>query len=115
MPTPGIVYKDLLPPGHEAVTVPDRTYPDKTYPETTYPERTEQATSMRQNPTASHALAQQALNADVHVQGVAQQYHDEEVVDLGWNEPKELIAAPLVGGVDNEELWKLIRRFNKVY
>jgi len=110
MPTPGIVYKDLVPPGHstEIVTEHDRTYPDKTYPG-----RTEQATTMRQNPTASHALAQEALNADVL--GVAQQNHGEEVVDLGWNEPKELIAAPLVGGVDNEELWKLIRRFNKVY
>jgi hypothetical protein len=78
----------------------------------TDPDKTEQAASLTQNPTASHALAQEALDADVR--GVAQQEHDQEVVDLGWNEPKELIAAPLVGGMDNEELWMLTRRFNKV-
>jgi len=46
--------------------------------------------------------------------GVAQLPHNEEVKDLGWNEPKEDIAAPLVGGLDNETLWMLVRRFNKV-
>lgn len=48
------------------------------------------------------------------VKGLAQIDHGSEVKDLGWNEPKENIASPLVGGLNNEELWLLIRRFNKV-
>ena len=35
-------------------------------------------------------------------------------MDLGWNEPKEAVAKPLVGGLSNEDLWLLVRRFNKV-
>jgi hypothetical protein len=46
--------------------------------------------------------------------GFAQHPHDDEVVDLGWNKPKEDVPAPLVGGIGNEDLWLLIRRFNKV-
>ena len=61
------------------------------------------------NATLSHALA-----VDDHAEkGHAQQNHEKEVRDLGWNEPKQEIAAPLVGGMDNEELWLLIRRFDK--
>ena len=47
--------------------------------------------------------------------GYAQQMNKEfEAKDLGWNKPQENIASPLVGGLRNEELWILIRRFNKV-
>ena len=80
----------------------------------TDPYRTEHATSMTQEPTLSHSLAQQAAVNDDMPKGAAQIMHDKEVVDLGWNEPRENIAAPLVGGMNNEELWMLIRRFNKV-
>lgn len=66
--------------------------------------------ALGQEPTASHALAL----ADHDEKGAAQQDHDAEVQDLGWNEPKEKVAQPLVGGMDNEELWLLVRRFNKV-
>lgn len=67
--------------------------------------------SMAEEPTLSHALA-----VDDHEEkGRAQLDHEEEdVVDLGWNEKKERIAAPLVGGLNNEDLWLLVRRFNKV-
>lgn len=62
-------------------------------------------------PTDSHALA----NAEHEEKGVAQLNHGEtEVKDLGWNEPQGALPAPLVGGLENEELWTLIRRFNKV-
>lgn len=64
-------------------------------------------------PTESHALA----TADHDDKGIAQQHGqqnpDEEVKDLGWNEPPEKVPAPLVGGLRNEELWTLVRRFNK--
>jgi hypothetical protein len=65
---------------------------------------------MTDEPTLSHALAQ-----DDHDQkGMAQQDHDHEVLDLGWNEKKQNIMQPLVGGMDNETLWMLVRRFDKV-
>ncbi|KAK3400605.1 hypothetical protein B0T20DRAFT_476722 [Sordaria brevicollis] len=59
--------------------------------------------------TLSHALATE----DHKLKGAAQLESEKEVRNLGWNEPKQEIAAPLVGGIDNEELWLLIRRFNK--
>lgn len=63
-------------------------------------------------PTESHALAQ----ADHFEKGASQMQHFEtEVKDLGWNEKPEDVPAPLVGGLDNEELWTLVRRFNKVF
>lgn len=92
----GVVYKDLLPLPDENSAVNE-------------PHKHEAANSLREEPTASHALA----NADHEIKGVAQQNHGEEVRDLGWNEPKSQIAAPLVGGLENEELWVLVRRFNK--
>jgi len=45
--------------------------------------------------------------------GQAQEPHEAEVKDLGWQEPVSKIANPLVGGLPNEELWVLIRRFDK--
>jgi hypothetical protein len=63
-------------------------------------------------PTFSHTLAAEARDE----KGLAQQgngHAKQHVRDLGWNEKKEDIAAPLVGGMSNEELWLLVRRFNK--
>ncbi|KAK6083183.1 hypothetical protein SCUP234_04011 [Seiridium cupressi] len=53
-------------------------------------------------------------SATAHTQdpGPAQFKHDEEV-DLGWNHQPEDIPDTLIGGLDNEDLWILIRRFNK--
>ncbi|KAF8247893.1 hypothetical protein K440DRAFT_550127 [Wilcoxina mikolae CBS 423.85] len=65
-------------------------------------------------PTESHALA----TADHEEKGISQLHGQQtsdavEVKDLGWNEPPEKVPAPLVGGLPNEELWMLVRRFNK--
>ena len=61
--------------------------------------------------TDSHALAE----ADHEEKGAAQLDHQAvEVKDLGWNEHHKTVP-PLVGGLPNDELWLLIRRFNKVY
>lgn len=67
------------------------------------------STSLSNAPTDSHALA----NAEHEEQGAAQQNHTAgEVKDLGWFEhPNDI--APLVGGLPNDELWMLVRRFNK--
>lgn len=99
----GVVYQDLHPVGHPAAQ-------PNTYDAPTTSTVTDAAQNLTEEPTASHALAQ----ADVDVKGVAQLAHNAEVKDLGWNEPPENIPAPLVGGMDNEELWVLVRRFNKV-
>lgn len=69
------------------------------------------ATTMTEEPTLSHSLAQG--QGDHEEKGAAQLDHEAEVADLGWNEPAENIAAPLVGGLSNEDLWVLVRRFNK--
>ena len=68
------------------------------------------AGGVQEGPTLSHALATE----DHDQKGHAQLDHEKEVKDLGWNEPKHEIPAPIVGGMDNEELWLLVRRFNKV-
>ena len=62
-------------------------------------------------PTQSHVLA----NADHEEKGAAQMEHNQtEVMDLGWNQEPHEMPKMLVGGLSNEELWTLIRRFNKV-
>ncbi|KAJ6562429.1 hypothetical protein B0H19DRAFT_1288259 [Mycena capillaripes] len=88
--------RDILP-------MPDTVAP------VTDPEHQEVAYSITQSPTDSHALAQ----ADQEEKGAAQEEHDAEVLDLGWNQHPDKVAKPLVSGLDNEELWLLIRRFNK--
>jgi hypothetical protein len=94
---PGTGLKDLIP-------IPSTTHP------VTDPDRKETANALANDTSLSHALA-----TNVHdVQGAAQQDHEKEVLDLGWNERKQDIPQPLVGRMDNEELWLLIRRFNKV-
>ncbi|KAL2166188.1 hypothetical protein VTG60DRAFT_3148 [Thermothelomyces hinnuleus] len=92
----GAVMKDLLP-------IP------ATDPTTTAPDSQTHTDAARDGPTLSHALATEARGA----QGPAQPINDSGVVDLGWNEKKEDITTPLIEGMTNEELWLLIRRFNK--
>ncbi|KAK3064397.1 hypothetical protein LTS18_007545 [Coniosporium uncinatum] len=53
----------------------------------------------------------EAKGAEVH--GAAHQDHEAEVKDLGWHKPEEQIPSPLVGRLPNENLWLLLRRFNK--
>lgn len=55
-------------------------------------------------PTDSHALAT--------VDGA--QVHDDEALDVGWHDRPENMPQPLIEGVGNEEMWMLVRRFNKV-
>ncbi|KAM0335032.1 hypothetical protein ACHAQA_000066 [Verticillium albo-atrum] len=66
-------------------------------------------------PTMSHELADQATNKPLEEKGYAEINHgDVEVKNLGWNtENSNNIPSPLVGGLTNEELWVLVRRFDK--
>ena len=94
----GVAYKDLVPlPDTDAINNPSKR---------------ESAVTLEDGPTASHALA---TSPSAEEPGLVQLGHDEEVKDLGWNQPKEGIPAPLVGGMENEDLWVLVRRFDKVH
>ncbi|KAI2464839.1 hypothetical protein F4781DRAFT_436006 [Annulohypoxylon bovei var. microspora] len=73
------------------------------------PDKHETANSLAEEPTLSHDLA----TNDHEEKGLAQREYDEEVTNLGWNEKKEKFSAPLVGRLGNEDLWLLVRRFNK--
>ncbi|KAI5456021.1 hypothetical protein BGZ63DRAFT_496930 [Mariannaea sp. PMI_226] len=69
-----------------------------------------------ETPTASHALADESAAGDQDdgEKGAAQIDHgDIEVKNLGWNDRVNNVPVPLVGGLDNEALWTLIRRFDK--
>jgi len=75
------------------------------------PAVTETSPAMETGPTDSHALA----TADHDEKGAAQIEHPEpEVKDLGWDKLAEHVPTPVVGGLPNEELWILVRRFNHV-
>lgn len=95
----------------EILPLPETTQP------VTDPGKEELHTDSQEMPTLSHALATAAAHTPEEVMeemGAAQDDHEEEVVDLGWNEPASAIANPLIGGMKNEDLWLLVRRFNKV-
>lgn len=68
----------------------------------------------QENPTISHALADESIQCDSE-QGASQVSHDAiEVQNLGWNADEDAqITQPLVQGLKNEKLWTLIRRFDK--
>lgn len=93
---PGTAIIDLLP-------IPADTQP------VSNPDNVETSNALAEGPSLSHALA----TADHDEKGLAQKDHDDEVLDLGWNQKKQEVSEPLVGGMDNEDLWLLIRRFNK--
>jgi hypothetical protein len=120
MPTPGYVFKDGGPVPDDELTSkntgigehedPLRKRPSST--STNSPINTPTSSNSTLNATTdSHALAV----ADHDIKGAAQVDHNAtEVKDLGWNEHPQNVPKPLVGGLPNEELWLLVRRFNKV-
>lgn len=66
------------------------------------------------NPTASHELAEESKHEDADMKGSCQFNHnDVEVKNLGWNDAVSKVPQPLIGGLKNEDLWTLLRRFNK--
>ncbi|EJD34906.1 hypothetical protein AURDEDRAFT_140476 [Auricularia subglabra TFB-10046 SS5] len=64
-----------------------------------------QTPSDSDTPTDSHALAATATTAV--------KTHDQEALDMGWHEHPQDMAQPLIEGVNNDEIWILVRRFNK--
>ncbi|KAJ5092831.1 hypothetical protein N7456_008692 [Penicillium angulare] len=63
-----------------------------------------------EGPTDSHILSQ----VEQDEKGLSQQAGDAaEITDLGWTQPSEHFDEALIAGLSNEDLWMLIRRFNK--
>ncbi|KAJ5760536.1 hypothetical protein N7520_007692 [Penicillium odoratum] len=63
-----------------------------------------------EGPTDSHVLSQ----VEQDDKGLAQQADDTaEVRDLGWNQPSQHFDEAIIAGLSNEDLWMLIRRFDK--
>ncbi|KAJ5960386.1 uncharacterized protein N7479_007536 [Penicillium vulpinum] len=61
-------------------------------------------------PTDSHVLAQ----VEQDEKGLSQKAGDTpEITNLGWDESPDFIEDSLVAGLSNEDLWMLIRRFDK--
>ncbi len=114
MPMPGYVFKDGGPvpdddlKEHSTIrnTPGDTTRPSTTN-SSTFSTPTS-STSALNAPSDSHALAV----ADHEEKGAAQHNVTDDVKDLGWDaNPKHV--PTMVGGLPNEELWTLIRRFDK--
>ena len=62
-------------------------------------------------PTDSHALA----HAEVEETSLIHTSPDDEATtDIGWQQQPHEFNEPIIGGIPNEDLWMLIRRFNKV-
>ena len=128
MPTPGYVFKDGQPiPDSDAPNQPheigSEIQPKEIVSDNTTTSSQQAADSPAiaspsklsygiDAPTESHALA---FGHDAEIKGAAQEHHFEsEVKDLGWNDHPDNVPKPLVGGLQNEDLWLLVRRFNRV-
>jgi Protein of unknown function (DUF3292) len=118
MPTPGYYFRDsgTTPPAEEESETRRRQLGVGSHSKSPLSSTISPPTSPTRNSppqektTDSHDLAQ----ADHDVKGAAQLAgRTAEVTDLGWRSPPKEIDT-LVGGLPNEELWVLVRRFNRV-
>lgn len=115
MPTPGYVFRDsgCTPPAEEESDTMRRrlTLGNETQTPAYPPSSRAPISPLHQNQTTdSHTLAL----ADHDIKGAAQLAgRTGDVTDLGWRSPPKAVDT-LVGGLPNEELWTLVRRFNRV-
>ena len=114
MPTPGYVFKDGGPVPDDdlkedqaGLNTPGNTTRPSTTNSSTFNTPTS-STSALDAPSDSHALAV----ADHEDKGAAQHNYTDEVKDLGWDSNPKHVPT-MVGGLPNEELWTLVRRFDK--
>ena len=128
MPMPGYVFKDggpipdseLKDPQHQLNHQPGATPVMETKETATTTSPSNSVASTMVTPTSSASASNapsesHALAAGEHEEvGHVQKGHEEgEVRDMGWNDHPKDVPQPLVGGLPNEELWTLVRRFNK--
>ncbi|KAG0159370.1 hypothetical protein PDIDSM_6892 [Penicillium digitatum] len=68
------------------------------------------APEIPEGPTESHVLSQ----VEQDEKGLSQKAGDtEEITNVGWGESPDAIEEPFIAGLSNEDLWMLIRRFDK--
>lgn len=110
MPTPGYYFRDggATPPAEENPNSEFRQRITKAVK----PAKPVTATSkapLGQNTSTSHQLATQEhdLRGAVHEAG-----KEDATTNLGW-QANAVGVDQLVGGLPNDELWTLVRRFNK--
>lgn len=109
MPTPGYYFRDggTTPPA-EMTANPDNEFRQRLV----HSQRPATATGnapLAQQTTTSHQLA----TGNHKLQGAAQEAGKEDgTTNLGWQKNAKGVDT-LVGGISNEDLWMLIRRFNK--
>lgn len=126
MPMPGYVFRDGGPIPDEDLqnrqaSRPPGTIEEQAETRTSTSTNSNSVASIMNTPTSStsasnghsdsHALASAG---DHEMKGAVQVNHEVgEVRDMGWNDHPANVPTPLVGGLPNEELWTLVRRFNK--
>lgn len=107
MPAPGYVFRDggTTPPPEEN---PDSEF-RKRVTDATKPVTATSQAPLGQNTTTSHQLATE----NHEIQGAAQRAGKEDrITNLGW-QANAVGVDNLVGGLPNDEMWTLVRRFNK--
>lgn len=111
MPTPGYVFRDggTTPPTEVETTALEsgaNATQANAKPATPPP----QNPLLEQKTSESHALATESHD----LKGAAQEAGKEaQITNLGWQANAKGVAT-LIGGLPNEELWTLVRRFNGV-
>ena len=114
MPTPGYVFRDsgTTPLAEEESTTGSRQLGHE---ESQSPASPQSSVRSRKSPVKSNASASHAIAvADHDVKGAAQKAGSSpDITDLGWRSHYKDVDN-LVGKLPNEELWTLIRRFNRV-
>lgn len=67
-------------------------------------------------PTGSESLIAPTIEPPPHKSTKVEvtQLKDPEVRDFGWNSKPHAVPSPLIKGTPNDDLFTLIRRFNKV-
>ncbi|OAL36366.1 hypothetical protein AYO20_04262 [Fonsecaea nubica] len=109
MPTPGYVFRDGGDTPAEEKPDPEFRQPNTQAPK---PPAVTANAPLAQNTTTSHQLAT-GVTGDHEVQGAVQRAGKEDrTTNLGW-QANAVGVDNLVGGLPNDELWTLIRRFNK--
>lgn len=107
MPTPGYYFRD------GGTTPPPEENPDNEVRQRILGMRGTRTVAMKaplaQNTSTSHELA----TGEHQILGAAQEAGKEDrTTNLGWQANAKGVDT-LVGGIPNEELWTLVRRFNK--
>lgn len=99
--------------GEQAPLAPARSYDNPIGPQVQPVQVVKPVDAAPENqPTDSHALAA----AEPEEKGYAQTHSasSTSVRDLGWHNDSSSIPRPLIAGLPNDDLWVLLRRFNKV-